>query len=1092
MNNKFYQHRFVYMVLSISALPFILNLLGVDFSSQSVNFSELRERIADVTADDKFNAVKGGLHHALMEWTAVSIALIAGLATFMHYQKHHDVSVPIIGLALLCAGFIDAFHTLAATRVISANVPNVDFIPFTWAFSRTFNASLILVAISISFWLRNQYNFGELDKQLKWQKAYGSNKALSVVAIAFVGLSILSVLLAATSESLPQTIFKQALITRPFDVLPFGLFAVAMTVGLRWYRRAPSAIRYALVLSLVPELVAQLHMTFGSTALFDNDFNIAHVLKVVAYGCLLIGILYSIFDSNEVEKQAKDKPVDSGRMKQLPIISKQLLKVGRARYPLTLVIPAFTFALVILVSSVTTSIYVSNTQRLFTEDKLQQAEDESVYIKDLLRSIYRRTEREISFLSKTLPVQRMIEAAGKNDRALFDEWYLRLSIIFKQFLGGDSLFKEVRMVQLTNQTQELLRAYRHHENVFIMPRSKLTTELNQYIIERTKHSPGDIRFNMEQSRLFRERANDYIVSVSIPIYNEKENTAFGVIEMKFDLAEYIESYNFNEKFDKNVFIASSEGTIIHNGYEGRQLGRASSNKPQLKVMFPILATAIEKNRALKIINGEMLIPVDEKTLNQRSVTGVYRTVILNDLSSDNYFRILILLNEQEIQGAIAEYRDISYLVGFGMAILMLVAGIIFSRRLTDPMQKVINEFMRYEYTGKVKELPVDATDETGVFARTFHNMLVIQRRKDLELLQQKFTLDEHAIVSITDVKGTITYVNEKFCVISGFTEQELLGQNHRLLNSGYHGIDFFRDMFKELIQGITWNGEICNKNKDGDNYWVQTTIVPFMNENGKPESYISIRTDITSGKNVALELSKTRDILSDQLGQLQEANADLDQFAYVASHDLKSPLNGINQLVSWIEEDCQDILPEESKEHLGLLKSRSSRMLNLLNDLLDYSRIGRDDEDKEEINLKETTRQLFELQGCREGFVCDGQDVDFTLERIPFEMVLRNLISNVIKHHDKKEGKIDVSYKLVNRNGRKLHQVKVRDDGPGIHPELQEKAMEMFQTLQSRDETEGSGMGLAMVKKMVEKYDGSLMIESDGKRGATFIVRWGV
>ena len=107
-------------------------------------------------------------------------------------------------------------------------------------------------------------------------------------------------------------------------------------------------------------------------------------------------------------------------------------------------------------------------------------------------------------------------------------------------------------------------------------------------------------------------------------------------------------------------------------------------------------------------------------------------------------------------------------------------------------------------------------------------------------------------------------------------------------------------------------------------------------------------------------------------------------------------------------------------------------------------------------------------------------------------MVLRNLISNAIKHHDKGDGHIDVSYELITLDDKKLHQIKVKDDGPGIPPELQEKALEMFQTLQSRDETEGSGMGLAMVKKMAEKYEGSLQIESDGKRGTTFIVQWGV
>ena len=231
---------------------------------------------------------------------------------------------------------------------------------------------------------------------------------------------------------------------------------------------------------------------------------------------------------------------------------------------------------------------------------------------------------------------------------------------------------------------------------------------------------------------------------------------------------------------------------------------------------------------------------------------------------------------------------------------------------------------------------------------------------------------------------------------------------------------------------------------------------------------------------------KINSSLETKTKHLEKSNKDLEQFSYVASHDLKSPLNAIKQLAGWVREDCIDLIPEESKGHLELLSQRSDRMMKLLNDLLDYSRITRDEFKSISVNLKDMTKDLDKLLDIPNDFNIIAPDIDITVPEVPFEIVLRNLLSNSIKHHDKESGTIVISYE----EGNDFHIITVEDDGPGIPEEFHEKAMEMFQTLKPRDKVEGSGMGLSMIKKIVTHYQGSVMIHSDGKRGTRLLIFW--
>lgn len=225
------------------------------------------------------------------------------------------------------------------------------------------------------------------------------------------------------------------------------------------------------------------------------------------------------------------------------------------------------------------------------------------------------------------------------------------------------------------------------------------------------------------------------------------------------------------------------------------------------------------------------------------------------------------------------------------------------------------------------------------------------------------------------------------------------------------------------------------------------------------------------------------------LAELERINAELEQFAYVASHDLKAPLRGIDNLASWIQEDMGDALQGDPRDHLALLRKRVSRMEALLDDLLTYSRAGHGDVELSLIDSGALVKEIADLSNLPTGFTVTtlpGMPI-FETAKAPLEQVLRNLIGNAAKHRDRDDGQVTVS---AHRDGA-MYEFTVADNGPGIAPEFQDRIFKMFQTLKPRDDVEGSGMGLAIVRKLVDAHGGSIRVQSEeGQRGTSFHFTW--
>lgn len=365
----------------------------------------------------------------------------------------------------------------------------------------------------------------------------------------------------------------------------------------------------------------------------------------------------------------------------------------------------------------------------------------------------------------------------------------------------------------------------------------------------------------------------------------------------------------------------------------------------------------------------------------------------------------------------------------------------------------------------------------------------------LELQQQRMAMDQHAIVAITDPGGTINFVNEKFCAISGYSEKELIGYNHRILNSGFHPTGFFAGMYGEISAGRVWSADICNRAKDGHLYWVHTTVVPFMNSEGKPVKYVSIRSDITDMKAAEAELEKQRDglqaMVREQTADLriqrdraQAANIAKTEFITNMSHELRTPMHGVLSLSDIGLKRAGQLSPEKQTMYFSGIHNSGKRLMRLVEDVMALSVL---DVQTSKLQLRPTDMaHLLDL--CVQGYLPAANEkkqsitiwppacpVTVAGDRERISQVVGHLLNNAVKYSPP-ETSIEISLApALLADGSAALQVSVADHGVGIPEGELESVFESF-TQSSRTKTGagGTGLGLAICRRVVHAHGGEI------------------
>ncbi|MFI4855328.1 MAG: ATP-binding protein [Phycisphaerales bacterium JB065] len=382
------------------------------------------------------------------------------------------------------------------------------------------------------------------------------------------------------------------------------------------------------------------------------------------------------------------------------------------------------------------------------------------------------------------------------------------------------------------------------------------------------------------------------------------------------------------------------------------------------------------------------------------------------------------------------------------------------------------------------------------------------------------SLDRAAIVAITDRKGRILYANNNFSRISGYSIDELVGADHRLLNSGRHPKSFWKEMYREVSAGRVWRAEVCNRAKSGEEYWVDTTISAVRDEAGAIKQFVALRVDITSRKVAEQALRATKDELEEALGAAAALNAELREnyeklfeakaeaeaaaraksdFLANMSHEIRTPMTAIVGFAELLTDDDEQQLPSKQRRlYLQAIWQQSEHLLNLINDILDMSKIesGKLTTERIDVNprlLVQEISQLLARKAEAKGIdlrcvIGDGVPESIQSDPTRLRQILINLVGNALKFTER--GCVEVRVETTDLEAGSGIEILVRDTGIGMDKDTVARLFRAFEQADASTTRRygGTGLGLRISKHLAKALGGDIRVQSECGVGSVFTV----
>jgi PAS domain S-box-containing protein len=992
----------------------------------------------------------GEFFHNILDGVSAFTAIIATVMAFMAYRRTRATALIVVAHAFAAAAVLELLHELADSRWMQVWIVSdpENFMPWSWHASRMF-LSLGLLAAALH---ASNDNYGAPLTQ--GRSHFPSPLVLSVV----IGVALPITIYGLIITDLPSIYYSSVGLFRIPDILSGAVFFAALVLFVRKGNWRTDSYGHWLNLALVFSVGSQFFFMAFSQEFLDSSFGAAHLIKVLSYMLVIYGFSTKHGAIIQSEEELQDKPRGLGLGVKVAVVC----------------------GFIGVICVIPIAIYSSgNLHSMGAANGMEKLSTAAANTSRELEDSRRRIGANLENLanSKSL-IDSVSKAESSIDVASSDQGYVKsVQLIGENLLASESRYMSIAYLDVASG--EVLTRVEQSSDVGLAQANRLTLQESEFLLS-NQLLKGIKRSSITRSKILRLNGevagtdNVLAEGVAVAVYGEGDGEPIGILIAHTDITNILTSIPLLNAETK-LYVVNSDGQFLNNA-EMETLSSADRINFGVAEQFP----------GVEFIESENPNIPTGATVKEESGHELllgFKEDAAYAVSGEPLLYIYAASRVEIEAAATAIGEDLQRIAQINLLIAIAI-GWFFARRISKPVQSISKAAVEFGRSGQIKDIPYKGYDEIGLLAKSLSGMMneVSSQRNKLLLLSSAVESSVESML-ITSIHGSIEYVNPEYERYAGVVEAELLAKNIMELPEFVENRHILSKEQATKGSELVWVGELRTRRADGQFHDEVITISPIRNAAGEQINQSLIIEDVTARKAMERYIEMKTE-------ELQRSNHDLEQFAYVASHDLKAPLRAIEVLVSWLKDDLEEFEGGDVHENLDFLEQRTSRLARLLDDLLEYSRAGRKNGGVKSIDSREFVEDIATLLAPPEGFVIEADDSlpSIVTHHAPLETVFRNLLSNAVKHSpDPSKGRIRVS--AIDKGP--MVEFVVEDNGTGIPQEYADKVFKMFQTLKARDEMEGSGMGLAIVKRIVDWQQGDIWFhEGPDNVGTVFRFTW--